>query len=49
MWSPEVELFLRQFGHNFATVGDRAGLSDARIAIMLGHSRGTRSCESTAG
>lgn len=28
------------FRHNFATVGERSGLSDARIAIMLGHSAG---------
>ncbi|MDF4024649.1 site-specific integrase [Luteibacter sp. PPL201] len=28
------------FRHNFATVGERSGLSDARIAIMLGHSSG---------
>lgn len=28
------------FRHNFATVGERSGLSDARIALMLGHSAG---------
>ncbi|UPG88315.1 tyrosine-type recombinase/integrase [Luteibacter aegosomaticola] len=28
------------FRHNFATHGERSGLSDARIAIMLGHSAG---------
>jgi integrase len=26
--------------HNFATVGERSGLSDARVALMLGHSAG---------
>lgn len=34
------EKVFHSFRHNFATVGERSGLSDARIAIMLGHSSG---------
>jgi integrase len=34
------EKVFHSFRHNFATVGERSGLSDARIAIMLGHSAG---------
>jgi len=28
------------FRHNFATIGERSGLSDARVALLLGHSSG---------
>ncbi|GAA0913128.1 hypothetical protein GCM10009552_28560 [Rothia nasimurium] len=34
------EKVFHSFRHNFATAGERSGLSDARIAIMLGHSAG---------